>query len=490
VLSFRVRYLLGRVAAADVSRGSEKDRGEWPPHPDRLFSALVQAWADLGRPDRERRFLERLASAPPPHVHAKRAAADVGRVSFVPVPDSWKPYYRDPNSKQDKAFSVMGAMRIGRDRKERRFVSQAVELELSEPHATVAWLRPLDVEAWTSEDQECAASLSRLVGYLGHSSSLVALDVSSQISAPALVPDDNGTTLSRVPYEGRLTHLEDAFKAGRRPPTSSWQPYGQPAAEAPAGPRPPWRDMVVLRLVGGPHRLPLVTSQRSTRRLRETLNDIFRAPPFSQEPPEIVSGRAISDGAKTTAPHVAFVPLPDVDHPFASGHLLGVALLLPEVLKGEERRTVLRAIQQLTMLDLGTLGRWELERQTLETPLHGLLPGTWTRSSKYWTTVTPISFDRDPGDPLGEVAKLGVARACERLGLSAPSDIQLSVTPFIAGSDHAREFTLFQSTASAPRRRHIHARLVFAEPVSGPLVIGAGRYLGYGLCRPTNGGAA
>lgn len=489
MLAFRVRYLLGRVVAADVSRGSEKDRGEWPPHPDRLFSALVQAWADLGRPDRERRFLERLASAPAPHVHALGAAADVGRVSFVPVPDNWKPYYRDPNTKRDKAFSAMGAMRIGRDRKERRFVSQAVELELTEPHATVAWLRPLDADAWTSEDQECATSLSRFVGYLGHSSSLVALDIASEIRAPALVPDDDGTILLRVPYEGRLAHLEDAFHAGHRPPMSSWQPYGQRRAVAP-GPKPPWRDMVVLRLVGGPHRLPLAATQRATRRLRETLNDIFRASPFNQEPPEIVSGRAASNGAKSAVPHIAFIPLPDVDHSFASGHLLGFALLLPEILRGEERRTVLRAIQQLTVLDFGSLGCWDLERQTLETPVQGLLPETWTRSSKSWTTVTPISFDRDPGDPLGEVALTGVALACERLGLPAPSDIKLSATPFLAGSNHAREFTLFQVTENARRRRHVHARLVFAEAVSGPLVIGAGRYLGYGLCRPTSGGTA
>lgn len=182
MLAFRVRYLLGRVAAADVSRGSEKDRSEWPPHPDRLYSALVQAWADLGQPNRERTFLQRLASAPAPRVHAQRAANDVGRVSFVPVPDNWKPYYRDPNTKKEKAFTVMGAMRIGRDRKERRFVSHAVELDLVEPHATIAWPQPVDGTAWTSEDLECAANLSRLVGYLGHSSSLVGVDVGDEVA--------------------------------------------------------------------------------------------------------------------------------------------------------------------------------------------------------------------------------------------------------------------------------------------------------------------
>jgi hypothetical protein len=33
-------------------------------------------------------------------------------------------------------------------------------------------------------------------------------------------------------------------------------------------------------------------------------------------------------------------------------------------------------------------------------------------------------------------------------------------------------------------RRHTHAILVFDEPVRGPVLIGAGRYRGYGFCRP------
>jgi CRISPR-associated protein Csb2 len=31
---------------------------------------------------------------------------------------------------------------------------------------------------------------------------------------------------------------------------------------------------------------------------------------------------------------------------------------------------------------------------------------------------------------------------------------------------------------------HSHAVLIFDEDVAGPLLIGAGRFRGYGLCRP------
>lgn len=36
-------------------------------------------------------------------------------------------------------------------------------------------------------------------------------------------------------------------------------------------------------------------------------------------------------------------------------------------------------------------------------------------------------------------------------------------------------------------RRHTHAILVFDEPVRGPILVGAGRYRGYGFCRPMEG---
>lgn len=74
--------------------------------------------------------------------------------------------------------------------------------------------------------------------------------------------------------------------------------------------------------------------------------------------------------------------------------------------------------------------------------------------------------------------------SCTRVGLREPSDVALAGAPFLPGVEHAREFPLFRATPDAPRRRHVHVRLEFDELVHGPVVIGAARYLGYGLCRP------
>jgi CRISPR-associated protein Csb2 len=236
VLAFHVRYLLGRVASADLARGSDKDRVEWPPHPDRLFCALVQAWSDLGHPTQERDLLVRLESPLEertrlPVVHVAQTTADVSRVSFVPVNDNWRPYYRDPNTNKDKAFPVMGSLRIGRDRKERRFVSRTVDLDPPEAHAIIGW--PGD--GWTASDYESAAKLARLVGYLGHSSSVVAVEVADHMPTPTWVAAGDGTLLLRVPTTGRLGALQGAFKAGRRPAVGAVERHGR----APARRRPP-----------------------------------------------------------------------------------------------------------------------------------------------------------------------------------------------------------------------------------------------------------
>ena len=48
MFALRVTYLMGRVYSAAFDDGDDKREPEWPPHPSRLFSALVAAWGDGG----------------------------------------------------------------------------------------------------------------------------------------------------------------------------------------------------------------------------------------------------------------------------------------------------------------------------------------------------------------------------------------------------------------------------------------------------------
>jgi CRISPR-associated protein Csb2 len=51
------------------------------------------------------------------------------------------------------------------------------------------------------------------------------------------------------------------------------------------------------------------------------------------------------------------------------------------------------------------------------------------------------------------------------------------------GVPPARSFPSLRRKDGGPRL-HTHAILIFDQPICGPLMIGAGRYRGYGVCRP------
>jgi CRISPR-associated protein Csb2 len=60
-------------------------------------------------------------------------------------------------------------------------------------------------------------------------------------------------------------------------------------------------------------------------------------------------------------------------------------------------------------------------------------------------------------------------------------------TPFFVGSLRA-----MPGQGGFPQLRkgkfQVHAQIDFADPVAGPLLLGAGRFRGYGLLRPWKGG--
>src|SRR5690606_20928581 len=50
MIAIDVEFLTGRYIATSYN---DRSRAEWPPHPARLFSALVAAWAGDDEPDEE-----------------------------------------------------------------------------------------------------------------------------------------------------------------------------------------------------------------------------------------------------------------------------------------------------------------------------------------------------------------------------------------------------------------------------------------------------
>lgn len=220
--------------------------------------------------------------------------------------------------------------------------------------------------------------------------------------------------------------------------------------------------------------------------------------------PEWVSGHQ-PDGKPSEKPHLALIPLGFVGHKHADGHLLGVALAFPrDVPLSERGKLIGRLLHDTTgmpkdvRLTLGKLGVWTLGEEQRPAPPQALRTETWTgtsQASKTWASVSPVVLDQHPKsdprkDPVAyraEVAAI-ISASCRRIGLPDPVEIEIDKTSWHRGAPRAKPgpdgFPLMPQRPGGANRRQVHVWLRFDRPVIGPVLLGAGRYRGYGFCKP------
>jgi CRISPR-associated protein Csb2 len=243
-----------------------------------------------------------------------------------------------------------------------------------------------------------------------------------------------------------------------------------------------------LRLKRGSYQqLHLINTLAVTGRWREAI--LTYSNDFSEAVRRILSGHN-ADGGPADDPHLAFVPLASVGHEHVDGHLLGMGLALPAGLSRDERSDALRAAIAVRVLKLGPLGAWAAEPVTASQPPWNLRADAWTaypKGATHWSTVTPVAFDRHPktrskAQYQQELTTM-IAGACTRIGLPEPREVIVTQVSTHFGVPPSFSFPRLERKDGS-RRQHSHAILVFGEPVCGPMLIGAGRYRGYGVCRP------
>src|SRR6266571_8490081 len=108
-LVLEIEYLLGTCFAAI---GPDSDKPDWPPQPDRVFSAFVATWGAHGEMENEARALEWLEAQPAPQIEASEDFPRIAPISFVPP--------NDPETGRSGNPAVMPALRR---RQARRFPS-------------------------------------------------------------------------------------------------------------------------------------------------------------------------------------------------------------------------------------------------------------------------------------------------------------------------------------------------------------------------------
>ncbi len=513
MFSLGIRYLNGFSVAAEPD---SYERAEWPPHPGRVFMALAAAHFVTGGDPAERaalEWLEALEDAPAIRAgeHHERAVV----IQYVPVDDKAGP-----------AKALLQSLPLTRDRQPRTFAHAALDDDLvylswpgAEPPARV--LGALE-------------TLCSKVTRIGHSSSLVQMWIADEDEAgePNWVPDDSRSALHlRTAGPGTLADLERLYdetavetyaslkaaaeddtdkkaqraakkqlkhEFGNRPPQqlrprlSIYQGYARPATRG--------EDGAASGTVFNPHPLVLMLERDEpvrreldlpctlavVQRLRDAVLSHSNGLPDRIR--SLLSGHE-PDGTPLDAPHLAFLPLAFVGHPHADGRLLGVGLVFPADTAREERRLALQAVARVRHLALGRLGRWRIAGERRSSPPWNLRPEAWTafpRGATHWSTVTPVVFDRHPKNKERaayerEVAAM-IAGGCMRIGLPRPREVIVTQISAHPGVPPAFEFPRLRRKDGS-ERRHTHAILVFDRPVCGPVLIGAGRYRGYGVGR-------
>ena len=234
--------------------------------------------------------------------------------------------------------------------------------------------------------------------------------------------------------------------------------------------------------------MPLSATLKLTGALRGLL---MRACPV-QPPPEWFSGHQ-ADGAPSREAHMALAPLAFVGSPHANGNIMGLGLVLPKALRPIEAGACLEPIlrnldtglprEDLRLFDDGWLS-CRIDLETRERPPWNLMPAAWTSCSRTWASVTPVVLNRHfDGEERFEKSAENIKDACQYIGLPRPTEVLLHPVSLVEGTPHARDFPQLVRRGGG-RQRHTHAVIIFDEPVEGPLLVGAGRFRGYGLCRP------
>ncbi|HEY4238647.1 MAG TPA: type I-U CRISPR-associated protein Csb2 [Kofleriaceae bacterium] len=522
MLAIGIELLRGVYVATAYN---DRARVEWPPHPARLFSALVATWAE-DEAAAERAALEWLERQPAPELLASPTATTRGRSAatvFVPVNDASFVAPADPATLAPAARAKLLAVPAklagnDLDQAERFATDHRLRQPRTFPTVTPEWPRFAFVWRDADPSPELRAALDQLVRRLvrlGHSSSMVAGSLLAPealedlaMRAARFTPDDDGALSLRWIRAGQLDALvrEHAHHQEVEPRVlpALFVRYreGDAAADEPVATTVFDDQLVVLARTGGP-RLPITSVAGVARQLRRAL--------MADHPDgvdEALSGHT-PDGEASERPHLAIVPLPFVMGPHPDGSILGVALVLPRELGAEARRAIMRAIGELerkgvregdddvwtVQLALGDAGTLELRRDAWGQERRAtLLPQTWTRPARHWATATPIALDRNPGDlhhadPAKRAqafreATATIAEGLTRIGAPRPIEVDVLRSTVLPGTAKPNAYPRYPIHTGRPQRVLVHARVTFAAPVRGPVLVGAGRYHGLGLLLP------
>lgn len=490
-LCIEAHFLAGRYHGRLSEREGRVFPAEWPPNPYRLFQGLVAA-GNIGFRRTEfsdakksaLRWLER-RSAPEIVVPAAQPASVVRL--YVPNNDMDKVARAWAQNKEPE--KQPNELRTDKDLRPHRI----------EGDAAVRFFWPVADKDWDAARQcvEILCAEARHMHSLGLGVDLVAANgrILSDAEKRAL-PDevwiaDNEGIGWRAPIAGSL----DELLARHVEQTKRVQPGSGHAAErwvAPPAPPVVYREVGYLRRTEGRHRpmhpFALVDEEGTYRSfdsreaavvaawLRHTAHECAKAmkldPTFVER---FVCGHG--EDAETKNDRFSYLPLPTIPLKGRDGRIRRVLITEPFGGGGGKAQAVARRLSGASLIEERT-GEIKADLRALSDPFADGVTIRYLRKARVWGSATPMVL---PGrdDYRTRKAHGLVLKALAQAGYTTPvAEIDLQREPVFAGAEMARAYQVPTYLKQFPRT---HAVVTFAEPVPGPIVIGAGRHVGLGL---------
>jgi len=486
------------VLVVRFADGRYHGHGDWPPSPMRLFQALVAGVCSRGGlTETERRALEWLERLDPPIVCAPVARRGQEVISYV------------PNNDKDRLLQVQTGRRVAHGVKRYRPFIFADDAEF--------------IYMWGFERSERdARSHASVIAVCAQHIYQFGRGVDTAWAWGGIVSDEEADRIWRTypgeivrpsagasqrtlrcPAAGTLESLKrrhDAFRSrfGYASRTVSYRRPPNPLFRTVAYESPPSRQLFELRDAHATERLVpwpltkgsvLVTTIRdqAVQRLRNSLTD--RGSDIERM---LVGRRPDGSNAAATADRVRILPLPSVGHEHADMQIRRLLVEVPSTcaIRADD---VYWALSGLEPSATGpVLPRIVLVRAPADFARHY---GVTVRNDGFqvWRTVTPAALPyaaaRTSRAKSGskrrareELVAVAVAQALRHAGVRARLlSIKPQREPFQMNGALAQDFA--SGTRFVPARLW-HVELTLDRKITGPLVIGDGRFLGLGVMMP------
>jgi CRISPR-associated protein Csb2 len=182
--------------------------------------------------------------------------------------------------------------------------------------------------------------------------------------------------------------------------------------------------------------------------------------------------------------HFSIVPLPSMNFDSTADGWFRRVLILGWGLQDSTDRALfadlMRGLDGMELHDRDRpIGRLQVAREKAKT----LAPWINNRGipARVWRSVTPVILTGYPRR--GRSLDACLARTLSQQGFSAESleSVATFAGPLVPKTESAHDYRVQGYLATTHR---VHAEIIFRKPISGPLIIGRGRFAGLGLFIP------